>query len=52
MPWITYVGPIDVIDVPLHQLGNVPRLVPVEVSDDVAADLLTQPEWTDAGESN
>ena len=55
MPWITYTGPIDLVDVPLHQLGGVARLVPIFVNDDVATDLLTQSEWVaspDAGETD
>jgi hypothetical protein len=42
MPWIKYVGPVDLVDVPFWQVAAVPRDTPVEVSDEAAADLLTQ----------
>jgi hypothetical protein len=41
---ITYHGPYDEVYVPAHRLAGVRRLVPVEVGDEVAADLLRQPD--------
>lgn len=50
MRQIEYRGPHDLVDVPLHQLGEVPARTPIEVDDDVAADLTadgTSPTWVD-----
>lgn len=43
MPSIHYVGPYDEVDVPRFQL-RVKARIPVEVSDEVAAELLRQPD--------
>lgn len=49
MEWIKYVGAIDVVDVPRWQIGGAVRGVPIEVSPEAAADLLTQPaNWAKA----
>ena len=45
MRQIEYRGPHDLVDVPAHQLGEVPANTPIEVDDAVAADL------TDGGAS-
>ena len=39
MPFIEYRGHADVVDVPAHRLGGVLAGTPVEVTEDVAADL-------------
>jgi hypothetical protein len=52
--WIKYIGPHDAVDVPRWQIGgavrhDLPDYKPVEVSDEAAADLLTQPaNWAKA----
>jgi hypothetical protein len=48
--WIKYVGPHDAVDVPRWQIGAAEREYrPIEVSDEAAEDLLTQPaNWAKA----
>jgi hypothetical protein len=47
--WIKYVGAHDFVDVPRWQIGEAERGQPIEVSDEAAEDLLTQPaNWQKA----
>lgn len=43
MPLIQYVGPYDRFQCPFWQIPDTPARTPIEVSDECAADLLTQP---------
>ena len=42
MAQIVYVGPLGAVDVPLHRISAAAHGVPIDVTDDVAADLLQQ----------
>lgn len=44
MKWIQYVGPYDTFTVGRWQIPETPARTPFEVSDEVAEDLLSQPE--------